>query len=160
MNRIVIVLALALSFFSSCEKIEVDDVKPTIDLSVTGAFPLNCDTLYLGEPFVFKAQLSDNVELGSYGVEIHHNFDHHAHTTEISSCDLSTVKTPVNPFHYIADFEIPSNTSDYVTADTIIIPVTNASGKIDEGDYHFYVSLVDREGWTTKKGLSVKILKR
>ncbi len=160
MKRIVFFWVIALSIFYSCEKIEVDDVKPIIDLSVSGAFPLNCDTLYLGEPFVFIAQLSDNVELGSYSIEIHHNFDHHAHTTEISSCSFSSVKKPVNPFHYITDFEIPANISKYVTADTLLIPSANASGNIDEGDYHFYISLVDREGWTTKKGLSVKVLKR
>ena len=157
---IIFFLAIVLAIPFSCSKHDVDDIKPSIDLSIAEAFPLNCDTLYLGEAFVFKAKLSDNVELGSYSIEIHHNFDHHAHSTEVEACEFSHKKTAVNPFHFISDYEIPKGVSSYLSADTLFIPVTNALGIIDEGDYHFYISLVDKEGWSVNKGLSVKILKR
>lgn len=154
------ILAIVLPIVFSCSKHDIDDIKPSIDLSIANAFPLNCDTIYLGEAFVFKAKLSDNVELGSYSIEIHHNFDHHAHSTEVEACTFSSKKTPVNPFHFIRDYEIQPGTSSFISADTLLIPQTNALGIIDEGDYHFYISLVDKEGWSVNKGLSVKILNR
>jgi hypothetical protein len=153
-------VAILLTLAFSCSKHDIDDIKPFIDLSITDAFPVNCDTLYLGDAFVFKAKLSDNVELGSYSIEIHHNFDHHAHSTEVEACEFSPKKTPVNPFHFIHDYEIPTGISSFISADTLLIPKTNTSGIIDEGDYHFYISLVDKEGWSVNKGLSVKILNR
>lgn len=144
----------------SCSDHNVDDVKPIIDLSIAEAFPVNCDTLYLGESFVFKAKLTDNRELGSYSIEIHHNFDHHAHSTEVTACSFSPKKEAVNPFHLIRDFEIAPGLKELIVSDTIIIPQSNSMGAIDLGDYHFYISLIDKEGWSAKKGLSVKLTKR
>ncbi len=44
--------------FNSCEKDEnIDSQKPVIDLSIQDAFPVNCDTLYFGEPFILKVNL-------------------------------------------------------------------------------------------------------
>jgi hypothetical protein len=43
--------------FASCSSEEIDDEKPEIDLSISGAFPHNCDTLWLGETFTFKVLL-------------------------------------------------------------------------------------------------------
>jgi hypothetical protein len=143
----------------SCSNHDIDDAKPVIDLTIAGAFPLNCDTLYLGESFVFKTSFTDNRELGSYSIEIHQNFDHHAHSTELTACRLSEKKEAVNPFHLIRVFEIPKGFNEYTTSDSILIPMNNVQGEIDEGDYHFYISLIDREGWSSKKGLSIKILK-
>ncbi|NLF43106.1 MAG: DUF4625 domain-containing protein, partial [Bacteroidales bacterium] len=53
--------ALLMLYFSSCEKVEkIDKTKPVIDLTIIDAFPLNCDTLYFGEPFELKVLFSDN----------------------------------------------------------------------------------------------------
>jgi hypothetical protein len=147
--------------FSSCQKeATVDKEKPVIDLSAADAFPGNCDTLYFGEPFVLKMAFSDNVELGSYSIDIHHNFDHHSHSTEITSCTMDPIKEAFNSFTHIQNYSIPTGQQHYQTQLSIPLPTSNDDGSFDEGDYHFYISLTDHEGWSTQKGLSIKILYR
>jgi hypothetical protein len=160
----IIIPFFLLALFSSCEKEdEIDKVKPVIDLSIQDAFPVNCDTLYFGESFVFKALFSDNAELGStsaFSIDIHNNFDHHSHSTEVIECKLDPKKNPVNPFLFIEDFDIPEGVKEYETNLSISIPSGNENGDYDEGDYHFFISLTDKEGWSAQKGLSIKILHR
>ncbi|MFQ3578727.1 MAG: DUF4625 domain-containing protein [Bacteroidales bacterium] len=150
--------------FISCNKNKtIDNQKPHIDISINQAFPRNCDTLYFGETFTFKASFTDNVELGSdkaFSIDIHNNFEHHSHSTEVNECNLNPKKTPINPFKYIEDFDIPAGSSRYLTDVKISIPAYNANGYFDEGDYHYFISLSDKEGWTTQKGISIKILYR
>jgi len=147
--------------FISCEKNEeIDKEKPSIDLSIQDAFPVNCDTIYFGEVFKLKVLLTDNIELGSYSIDIHHNFDHHSHSTEVTECSLGPVKDPVNPFTFIQDFTIPDGLKEYETDVSVTIPSQNANELYDEGDYHFFISLTDKEGWSVQKGLSIKMLHR
>ncbi|MGV8138991.1 MAG: DUF4625 domain-containing protein [Mangrovibacterium sp.] len=153
-------LIFMLFVFSTCSKDEVDDEKPEIDLTVSGAFPQNCDTLYFGETFAFKALFTDNTELGSFSIDIHNNFDHHSHTTEVTECNLDDVKDPVNAYVSIEDYDIPEGMNTYETLLGITIPDSDNNGKFDEGDYHFFISLTDKEGWSIQKGLSIKILRR
>jgi hypothetical protein len=148
-------------FFTSCKKEEeTDKEKPAIDLTIPGAFPVNCDTLYFGESSDLKILFSDNFELGSYSIGIHHNFDHHSHCTEVTVCSLDPIKDPVNPFTYIEDYNIPAGLKEYEANVSISIPSGNISGLYEEGDYHFFISLTDKEGWLAQKGLSIKILHR
>jgi hypothetical protein len=147
--------------FSSCQKDEeIDTEKPVIDLDIQDAFPENCDTIYFGESFELKVLFTDNVELGSYSIGIHNNFDHHSHSTEVTECSLDPTKDPVNPFLSIEDYNIPAGQSDYQTNMSISIPFGNGNGDYDEGDYHFFISLTDKEGWSAQKGLSIKMLHR
>lgn len=139
---------------------DVDSIKPTIDISFDDAFPKNCETLYFGEAFVLKLRFSDNAELGSYSIDIHNNFDHHSHSTEVTECDMDPVKEPVNPFVFIDDYSIPKGLSEYETSVSISIPSESGGALLDEGDYHFFISLTDKEGWSAQKGLSIKILHR
>ncbi|MEZ4906346.1 MAG: DUF4625 domain-containing protein [Saprospiraceae bacterium] len=160
MSKIKISLLL-LAFFPmiySCNDKNIDTEKPVIDLSIDNAFPLNCDTIYFGEPFTLKMLFTDNAELGSFSIDIHNNFDHHSHSTEVEECSLDDIKTPVNPLTFINDYEIPSGTTEYETDLSITIPSGN--GQYDEGDYHFFISLTDKEGWSAQKGLSIKMLYR
>ena len=152
--------AFILFVLTTCSKDDVDTQKPEIDLTISGAFPVNCDTLYFGEPFTFTALFSDNRELGSYSIDIHNNFDHHSHTTEVSACSLDDIKEPVNPYVSIEEYTIPQRLDTYQTSLRITIPAGDGNGDFDEGDYHFFISLTDKEGWSTQKGLSVKILHR
>ncbi len=160
--KFIFIIFLAVSI--SCEtKDDIDKQKPEIDLSLVGAFPNNCDTLYFGESFTFKALFSDNAELGSvqaFNIDIHHNFDHHSHSTEVTECNMSPKKSPVNPFLFIQDYDIPAGLNKYETNYTVTIPTGNSSGLFDEGDYHFFISLTDQSGWSAQKGISIKILKR
>ena len=150
-----------LIFFNACEKDDkIDKEKPTIDLSIQDAFPVNCDTIYFGESFELKVLFSDNIALGSYSIDIHHNFDHHSHSTEVTECSLDPIKEPVNPFLFIEDYDIPEGKADYETAESIAISSGDGNGLFDEGDYHFFISLTDREGWSAQKGLSIKMLHR
>lgn len=159
-RTIISAISLASLALAACSPVEIDDQVPVIDLSMEGAFPVNCDTLYLGEPFVWRVRLSDNVELGSYSLEIHENFNHHAHSTEVTACELDPKKEPVNPFHTILALDIPPGSKEYLVEERIELPLSDANGDHDTGDYHLYISLTDHEGWSAQKGMSIKILKR
>ena len=155
------ILFFLLMFFYSCTKDkEIDTEKPVIDLTIPDAFPVNCDTLYFGESFELKVLFSDNVELGSYSIDIHHNFDHHSHSTEVSECSLGPIKDPVNPFRFIEDYTISEGVNELETNRSISIPAGNGSGLYDEGDYHFFIRLTDNEGWSDQIGLSIKMVHR
>lgn len=161
MLKLSFALILLILLFSSCQKKdEIDKEKPQIDVSFDDAFPKNCDTLYFGESHIITLQFSDNVELGSFNISIHNNFDHHSHTTETAMCVQDPVKTPVNPYSYIQDFSIPPGTKSYKAQIVLNIPTSNQQGFFDEGDYHFFISLTDRSGWSTVKGLSIKMKRR
>jgi hypothetical protein len=145
----------------SCDKEkDIDTEKPSITNDFTGHFPENCDTLYFGEAFFLKVKFIDNAELGSFSIGVHHNFDHHSHSTEVTVCSLDPIKDPVNPFTYIEDYDIPAGLKAYETNVSISIPSGNISGLYEEGDYHFFISLTDKEGWSAQKGLSIKMLHR
>ena len=140
----------------SCEKEDKDDIPPAIDMSAENHNPANCDTVYIGEAFVFKATFTDNNELGAYSIDIHHNFDHHTHSTQPEHCELDPQKEPTEDvFVFIETYDIPSGSKKYDANDTIFIP-----NDVDTGDYHFFVSLTDKEGWQTVKGISIKIMDR
>ncbi len=145
--------------FISCEKDDnIDTEKPKIDNGFAEAFPVNCDTLYFGESFDLRVLLTDNIELGSFSISIHNNFDHHSHTTDVSACNLDPIKDPISPFVYIQDYDIPDGLSEYKTNISISIPAVVGNELYDEGDYHFFINLTDKEGWSAQKGLSIKML--
>lgn len=160
MSNLFVVIFAVLWLFVGCERQTIDTEKPVIDLTAADAFPLSCDTLYFGESFQVHLLLSDNIELGSYSIDIHNNFDHHSHSTEVTECNIDPVKTAVNPFTFIDDYDIDKGLKAYQTNLSITIPTGNATGLFDDGDYHFFISLTDKEGWSVQKGLSIKILHR
>jgi hypothetical protein len=145
-------VSLLVVLFFACSDTTVDEETPVIDMSGETAFPQNCDTVYRGESFIFNARFSDNVELGSFSIELHNNFDHHTHSTSITECDLDPIKSPVNPFLFLEEFEIPEGLKEYSATATIDIPAD-----VDTGDYHFMVRLTDQSGWQTYVGISLKI---
>lgn len=160
-KNILSILSILLLFVVACgDDSDVDTEKPVIDISFSGAFPVSCDTLYFGEPFVMKMKFSDNVELGAYTVNIHNNFDHHSHSTEVTACNPDPDKDPVNPYVSIDDYSIPEGSKEYETNLTISIPESDGVELYDDGDYHFFISLTDKEGWSAQMGLSIKILHR
>ena len=157
--RLLFLAALMLAL-NSCFFEEVDDQKPEIDLAVEGAFPINCDTIYFGETFTFRALFTDNAELGSYSIDIHNNFNHHSHTTEVSVCTLGEEKEPVNPFQFTEEYEIPVGLTVWDPRQELTFPVSDGEGMFDEGDYHLMIRLTDHEGWSAQRGLSIKMLHR
>lgn len=156
----VVLIVGSLSLFSCGKDEEIDVEKPVIDLAIADAFPQNCETLYFDEPFTVKVLLTDNVELGSYNIDIHNNFDHHTHSTETEDCLFDDVKTPENPYVLIKDYAIPTSVTSYETELSLIIPSSDGANPYDDGDYHFHLSVTDKEGWSSQIGLNVKILRR
>ncbi|MCJ8497288.1 DUF4625 domain-containing protein [Chryseobacterium salipaludis] len=142
---------LTLTACRSDEQEQPDTEYPEIVMS-PGSFPQQCSVIQIGEKLIFRATFTDNRELGSYSLDIHHNFDHHNHTTETTGCDSEPKKAPVNPLTFIKAYDIPSGLREYTATTEIDIPA-NA----DTGDYHFMIRVTDQEGWQTLKGLSVKI---
>lgn len=142
--------------FSACKKDsnkeEIDTEYPGINITAATAFPKQCSTVKRGEKFTFRVQLSDNAELGSVSVDIHHNFDHHTHSTEVESCGLDAKKTAIKPFLLIQTYPISAGLKSYEVQQEITVPAD-----VDPGDYHFLIRLTDKEGWQTIKGLSIKI---
>jgi len=102
--------------------------------------------------WMHKNRGPDNMHLGSYSLDVHHNFDHHTHSTEVSDCITDPVKKPVNPFLLIKSFDIPENQKTYTATQKIEVPAG-----IDPGDYHFMIRLTDNERWQTIRGISNRI---
>lgn len=151
--RLVSILLLVVIMVScSTEREAVDMEYPAIHIDWPDAFPVQCSEIKRGEPFAFRARFSDNVALGSFSLDIHHNFDHHSHSTELQECERGEEKEPVNPFVYIQSFDIAGNSVAYEAETVIMVPED-----IDPGDYHFMIRVTDKEGWQTMRGLSIKI---
>ncbi|MBV7531016.1 DUF4625 domain-containing protein [Chitinophaga sp. sic0106] len=149
-----LLLLTAVSLYScSKDDQQTDTTYPEIDLGISGAFPQQCSIMERGKIFTFRARFTDNMALGSYSLDIHHNFDHHTHSTEVKVCEEEAVKGAVKPMLYIKDFAIPAGTSDYTATAEIDVPAD-----VDPGDYHFLIRLTDKEGWQTLKGISIKII--
>lgn len=154
MNRSLIALAMTALLFACGE-----DEKPLIDteypeIVVTeDSFPLQCSVLERGSTVEFKALFTDNKELGGFSLDIHHNFDHHTHSTEVNDCDSDPIKAAVNPMLFINTYAIPAGLTEYEGTAELEIPED-----IDPGDYHFLIRLTDQEGWQTLQGLSIKII--
>jgi len=153
-QKILVAFGLLVVFAAGCKKegTDVDTEYPVIDLTASNAFPVQCSELTRGQKFTFRAKFSDNAALGSYSLDIHHNFDHHSHSTEVSNCAMDAVKTPVKPFLMIGTFQIAAGNTGYEANNEITIPAD-----VDPGDYHFLIKVTDKEGWQTLKGISIKI---
>jgi hypothetical protein len=149
----IISLMIIVQIFIACNKDDIDEIKPIIDLSHPGSFPVSCDTLKKGKEFEFRVRFTDNIELGSYNIDIHHNFDQHSHSTSVESCIFDQKKTAVKPWTFIRSYEIPTGNKEYIAIGKILVP-----DNIDPGDYHFLYKVTDKSGWQSIYGLSVKIL--
>lgn len=147
-------LILSLSFFGGCKKEaeEIDTTYPEIDLTAASAFPKQCGVIKRGETFRFRASFNDNVELGSASIDIHHNFDHHTHSTEVNDCSMESIKKPVNPFLLIKAFPISGGQKTFTINEELTVPAD-----ADPGDYHFMIRLTDKAGWQTMRGISIKV---
>jgi len=150
-----LLLVLTAMTFYACSKddAQADTTYPEIDLGVSGAFPQQCSMVERGKTFTFRARFTDNMALGAYSLDIHHNFDHHTHSTEVKVCEEDAVKAPVKPMLHIKDYPIPAGSRDYTATAEIAVPAD-----VDPGDYHFMIRLTDKEGWQTIRGISIKII--
>ncbi|MUU77105.1 DUF4625 domain-containing protein [Winogradskyella endarachnes] len=127
--------------------------KPTILVNYDGGFPQACQELSKGETYSFSALVIDNLELASYSIDIHNNFDHHTHDDQEATCELDPIKDPINPFIFIENYAIEAGLTSYEINVSIDIP-----NDIDSGDYHCSYSVTDVTGWQRITSLDIKII--
>ncbi|WP_127136283.1 DUF4625 domain-containing protein [Flagellimonas oceanensis] len=150
-----IFIAFSLLLLTSCSSSDdpsVDEERPTININYSGGFPQACEILERGESYTFRAQVTDNLELAAYSVNIHHNFDHHTHDDQGAECELEATKEAVNPMIYIENFDIPDGSTTYEINLSINIP-----DDVDPGDYHCSFSVTDETGWQSRTSVDIKI---
>lgn len=130
--------------------------KPTITTEGVVAEPLNCSQYLQGDTIRLCYVLKDNIELGSYNVEIHNNFDHHSHSTDAGECELDAKKEANNHvWIYNKDFKIPAGSTTFVADERIPIPE-----HAQAGDYHFMIRFTDKAGHQEIKAVSIKIIEK
>jgi len=155
-NIIQLVVILIMGFIMvSCNDDEVDNAKPTINLIA----PSNNAVLHVGGEVHFDCGFADDVELRSYKIEIHNNFDGHTH----ESVALKSVKEEHgHPWTYTNTWNFESGKkNEDVHHHTIQIPETILVDGVDEltaeGEYHFGVFCVDAAGNENKVFVKVII---
>lgn len=138
---------------TSDDSIDKDEEKPTISVNYDNGFPQGCAQLTKGETYSFRATVTDNKELASYSLDIHHNFDHHTHDDQVTECDLGDIKSPVNPFLFMENYSIEGELTSYEINISLTIP-----DDIDAGDYHCAYSVTDETGWQSRTSIDIKIV--
>ena len=146
-------LTVMLCLFTACGGDDNDNnQKPVISTEGIVASPTDCQVYKRGEMIPVRYLFKDNMELGSFNIEIHNNFDHHTHSTSAGDCKLDEKKNAVKPWAYNESFDIPAGQKEYASTVNITIPDT-----IDVGDYHFMLRLTNKLGWQELKAVSIKI---
>jgi len=151
-----VLLGFMLMAFLSCsdeDDSNKDDIKPVITINYDGGFPQACAELTKGETYHFKAMISDNKELASYSLDIHHNFDHHTHDDQGVQCELDLLKEASTPFIFMENYTVESGMTSYEIDITLTIPET-----VDAGDYHCAYSVTDVTGWQARTSVDIKIV--
>lgn len=122
------------------------------------ASPLNCQQFYRGTVLPFAYLFIDDVELGSFNLEVHSNHDHHTHGTEAGECEEPEDEShheehPENPWVFNKDYPIPAGSASYEADIQIPIP-----SDIAPGEYHFMIRLTDAAGWQQLRSVAIHIL--
>lgn len=127
---------------AACDN-DVDDVKPTISI----VSPTDEQGFVPGDTIWFEATFTDDVELKSYKIEIHDDFDGHDHKSSV-----------LGAWHYDGswDFEKAQKTVN-LKHGHIVIPTEVDGQPIAEGDYHFGVYCADAAGNETQVFILVEI---
>jgi hypothetical protein len=116
----------------------IDITAPTIELHD----PVSGEYMEAGDYAHLEAMLTDDIELATYNLEIHENFDGHAHgRIAASNEDPSLIKWSFNQ-----SFEVPSGLFEYeaVHEDEIEIPSNTLAGP-----YHYILQAIDASGNST-----------
>ncbi|TYQ00173.1 uncharacterized protein DUF4625 [Tenacibaculum adriaticum] len=130
-----------------------DETKPEITINYNEGFPQSCTELVRGETYHFRAMVTDDMELASYSLDIHNNFDHHTHDDQGAQCELDPIKQAVNPMIYMENFSIENGLTSYEIDITVTIP-----NDVDAGDYHCAYSVTDKTGWQSRTSIDIKII--
>lgn len=149
-------IVLFFTFLLSCSSDDEqrDEEKPTITLQYDNGFPQSCTELKRGQRYTIRVKVSDNKELASYGIDIHHNFDHHTHDDQGAQCTLGPIKKPVKPMIYMKNNTLETGKKSYE-----IVHEVQLGEDIDVGDYHCQISVTDITGWQARTSVDIKIVK-
>lgn len=138
---------ISLFMLGSCSSdSSVDTEKPVIILNA----PEEGARLAVGTDIHFDMEVSDNVALGSYNIDIHDDFDGHNHAAEsafmlknsIQNIDESPDNDTRVPFVYNHTWtDISGKRNDHVHHHEIVIAKDAKRGK-----YHFVVKVLDKAG--------------
>jgi hypothetical protein len=122
--------------FTACNRAEnPEDVEaPTIELEE----PHNYDEFASGGEIHFEAHFEDDQELSMYEIEVHDNFDSHAH---------GRMKEPALPF-FSYEQSFPLQGSHQEVHKEINVVMNNVS-RFAAGPYDFIVKAVDKAGNST-----------
>lgn len=145
-------LALVAVVSASCGDDKEEISKPVISDQNIVANPVDCQQYKRGEAITFQYAFHDDVELGNFNIEVHHNFDHHTHGTSATDCPLEARKDAVKAWVFNQSYPIPAGKQDYVAKEEIKIPAD-----IDTGDYHFMIRVTNKAGWQELKAMTIKI---
>lgn len=129
----IILFTIALIFIQ-CEEDDttIDTTAPEINL----LSPADGDTLHLGEELHFECEFIDDVELGSYKIEFHNNFNGHAHKNIQLSSDISDAWSFSKSWNFDSGLKLST-----VHHHEIEVPDSIAAG-----EYHMGVYCVDAAG--------------
>lgn len=126
-TKVWIIAALALPFMYSCDDDDtVDTTAPTITLED----PVAGESFAAGAALDVHCDLADDINLATYSITIHDNFDGHSHGRTLAN------------FEYDQSFTV-EGTSAHVTQE---IPVDATS---TAGPYHFIMQAIDAAGNAT-----------
>lgn len=134
--NLIYLLSLTVVFFVSCNNDDdnnVDTTKPTIVLNE----PVDHEEFLPGGEIHFDADFADNVELGSYKIEIHSSSDGHGHRG---------VQNEGIAWSYEESHAFDAGLKNRNVHSHIDIPVTINGEPIKEGHYHLGVYCTDKAG--------------
>jgi len=139
-------LALGIGFTIiaiSCTSEVKDVTKPIITLHE----PAIGDTLLIGHEAHLDLELSDDVMLKSYKVDIHSNFDGHGHAVKAELVRLTTADAP---WSFSKSWDVSDKRNTDIHHHEIIVPDSINGSPIAKGNYHFSVYVTDAAGNESK----------
>ena len=139
-NTLTVMMFLVLWGMTGCndDGETIDTTPPVIEMNEPGFG----DFFAAGGPIHFEANFVDDIELGSYKIDIHNNFDGHAHgRVAKANDDPGLLKWS---FSQSFDFSPGLKNSIVELHDVLQIPVNAMAGP-----YHFIVQAVDKSGNAT-----------
>ena len=127
------ILVISVLAFFSCDKEDSDTTKPVIDLHE----PAEGQALLIGSEkgVNFEMDLSDDVMLKSYKIDINNNFDHHSHGGTRAEGEGRV------PFVFNRSYDVSGKKNVHVHHHDIVIPEDATPG-----DYHLMVYCTDAAG--------------
>ena len=134
-NILFIATLFATLFITSCEKTgNTDTTKPVIELKS----PAEGETLEAGSDngVHFEMELSDDVALESYKIEIHNAFDGHSHAKAEGAHEHEGT-----PFKFYKVYDVSGKRNAHIHHHEIVIP-----SDATHGNYHLMVYCTDAAG--------------